>query len=386
MSLLILNGGSSSIKFSLFQRENLTLIFQGECESIFDQPVLWIKKKEKEIHRQTEISPGYRSCLVALLKYLDQFSENKHIQGIGHRVVHGGKSFQAPTLINDQVLETLKTFIPLAPLHQSYNLDVIQEMAFHLPHVPQVACFDTSFHRTQPKIAELFGLPLRFYEEGILRYGFHGLSYDSIAQKIPTYMEGKPYERVIVAHLGNGASLCALKNLRSIATTMGFTALEGLMMGTRCGSIDPGVILYLLEERKYTPHQITHLLYHNSGLKGISGISSDMRTLLTSESPSAKLAIDLFCYRVAHDLSSLIPSLGGLDSIVFTAGIGENCPQIRQNICNHLQWLGIHLHDFSNNQNLPSITTEKSSISVYVIPTNEEYVIANGTKSVLYPD
>jgi acetate kinase len=305
------------------------------------------------------------------------------VLGVGHRVVHGGADFAGPTVITPQVVEQCRELVPLAPLHQPYNIAAIQAVLDRLPGVPQVACFDTSFHRTQPAVAELVPLPGRVTSRGLRRYGFHGLSYEYIASALPGVAPEIAEGRVIVAHLGSGASLCALHHRKSIDQTLGFTALEGLCMGTRPGSVDPGVILYLFQGLGLSAKEVETILYKESGLLGISGISNDMRILLASGEPNARLAVDYFVYRAAKEIGALAGSLGGVDALVFTAGIGENAPEVRRRIVERSSWLGIELHTAANLRNGPRISQPASRVSAWVIPTNEELMIARHTWSLL---
>jgi acetate kinase len=277
----------------------------------------------------------------------------------------------------------LEQLVPLAPLHQPHNLAAIRSIVSIKPDVPQVACFDTAFHCSQPPVAQAFALPRDLTDQGIKRYGFHGLSYEYISSVLPDYVGSRADGRVIVAHLGNGASMCAIQNRKSLATTMGFTALDGLPMGTRCGSIDPGVILYLLSELHMDAPGITDLLYYRSGLLGVSGLSSDMRELLTSDSPRAAEAIDLFVYHIQRELGSLAAALGGLDVLVFTAGIGEHAAPIRARVCQDLQWLGVQFDETANRSGGPKISNDNSAVSVWVIPTDEDLMIARHTSNVI---
>ncbi|MFT6219738.1 MAG: acetate kinase [Lentimonas sp.] len=353
MKILVINTGSSSIKFSVFDIENNCQIF------------------ESKIDKYTDIKIAIKGIIHTLeSKGFDNFN------AIGHRVVHGGSEFFGPVLVDDQILVKLQKLIPLAPLHQSSNLEAIEIFGNLYPNIPQNACFDTAFHHTLSDLEKTFALPNKYTKEGIVRYGFHGLSYQHIASELPQYAGKKANGKVIVAHLGNGASMCAMKNLQSTATTMSFTALDGLVMGTRCGNIDPGIILYLLEEKNMTVQEVSNLLYKESGLKGVSGISSDMRDLLASDKESAKKAVDLFCYQAAKQLSSLIPIIGGLDILVFTAEIGENSAIIRRKICDYLMWLGVEIVD---DVNQGKISTKRSKVEVYVIPADEEKIIAQQT-------
>jgi acetate kinase len=314
-----------------------------------------------------------------VLDFVQQEQGQRTLAAVGHRVVHGGEEFDAPVRIDTEVLARLERLIPLAPLHQPHNLAPMRVVAERAPALPQVACFDTSFHRTQEPVAREFGLPPEVTERGVRRYGFHGLSYEYIADVFPRFDPAAARGRVVVAHLGNGASMCAMKAGKSIATTMGFTALDGLMMGTRAGSLDPGVVLYLLDELKMDAREIERLLYHQSGLLGVSGVSSDMRTLLSNDDPRSAFAIALFCYRVRRELGSLAAALGGIDAIVFTGGIGQHAASIRERICQDAQWLGVTLDGQSNAAGGPRISGEGSRVSAWVIPTDEESMIARHT-------
>ena len=305
------------------------------------------------------------------------------IDAVGHRVVHGGEVFSAPTLVSDEVLEALERLIPLAPLHQPHNLAPMRTLLRSHPHLPQVACFDTAFHRSQPLLAQTFALPKEIRARGVRRYGFHGLSYEYIAASLPRYDARAAAGRTIVAHLGNGASMCALRDGCSVATTMGFTAVDGLPMGTRSGSLDPGVLLYLMDELEMDARAIEKLLYQQSGLLGVSGISSDMRTLETSSEPGARAAIDLFAYRIGRELGSLAAALGGLDAIVFTAGIGENSRALRERVCRDATWLGVTLDAQANARGGPCISAPGSRVTAWVVPTNEELMIARHTLELL---
>jgi acetate kinase len=375
--IIVFNAGSSSIKFSLFSEEQ-ALLFRGEIDSVTQDPKLWVKDIHgHKIHEATGLAKGHISATEAILDWVNSRAHELKITLAGHRVVHGGREFSTPVAITDDLIEKLKALIPLAPLHQPHNISTIEAFTKLYPDIPQVACFDTAFHRSQPKISQEFALPRKYTDEGIIRYGFHGISYQYIASVLPQYLS--KHERVVVAHLGNGASMCAMRNLQSVATTMGFTALDGLMMGTRCGNIDPGVILYLLQAKGMSTDAVTDLLYKESGLKGVSGISSDMRDLIKSDDAYAKEAVELFCYQAAKELASLLPALGGLDAIVFTAGIGENCAVIRQMICGKLEWLGVEVDNSANEKNSIEISSQKSKIKVFVIPTNEEKIIAQSS-------
>ncbi|MGI9464935.1 MAG: acetate/propionate family kinase, partial [Aestuariivirgaceae bacterium] len=301
----------------------------------------------------------------------------------GHRVVHGGRDFTGPVLVDAKVIDELETLGVLAPLHQPHNLAAIKTIAAHAPELPQVACFDTSFHRTQPRLAQLFGLPRALTDDGMIRYGFHGLSYEYIASVLPDHLGARAGGRVIVAHLGNGASMCAMRERRSVATSMGFTALHGLIMGRRCGSLDAGVVLHLLQHRGMSVDEVHHLLYRQSGLLGVSGISNSMQVLQESPDPRAQEAVDLFCYRAACELGALVAALEGLDAIVFTAGIGENSAVVRNRICARLAWLGVELDPAANDDDAAVISAENSNVAVLVIPTNEEAIIAAATHALV---
>jgi len=303
--------------------------------------------------------------------------------GIGHRVVHGGLAYTQPVCVDAEVLKVLETFVPLAPLHQPHNLAPIRRALERAPELPQVACFDTSFHRTQPDVAQMFALPADLREAGVMRYGFHGLSYEYIASVLPEIAPTAAKGKSVVLHLGNGASMCALEAGRSLASTMGFTAVEGLPMGTRSGSLDPGVILHLMDQRGMDARAIEKLIYTQSGLLGVSGISSDMRTLLVSAEPRAKLAVELFIYRIRRELGSLAAALGGLDAVVFTGGIGENAPVIRSRVCRDAAWLGVEIDEAANAIGRGRISTVSSRVGVWVIPTNEELMIARHTRRLL---
>ncbi len=373
----ICNVGSSSVKFALYQaHEPLSRLLYGQVEDVIGAATLWVKDADDQavLHQRLTHS-GHKAAMASILDWLAEHNNTLHLVASGHRVVHGGQQFAEPVLVDDARMQALESFIPLAPLHQPYNLQGISAIRKRYPNIPHIACFDTAFHRTQSRLAELFALPRRYYDEGILRYGFHGLSYEHIANVLPQSIGAKADGRVIVAHLGNGASLCAMHQRQSVATTMGFTALEGLMMGTRCGQLDPGVVLYLLEEQGLTVAEVTELLYKGSGLKGISNQSHDMQVLLESDTVEAEEAIALFCFSAAKQIGSLLPVLGGLECLVFTAGIGEHAPLIRAGLCDYLTWLGLKLNTAANEQNATQIHASDSEVQVLVIPTDEESVI-----------
>lgn len=384
--ILILNAGSSSIKFALYPVSNTGSppLITGKIAGIKRAPVfraLGPTGRDLPLGDLAvlDVEEDQTALTRRLLCWLEDHTQGDSIIAVGHRVVHGGRQFSGPVLLDENVIGELEKLQALAPLHQPYNLAAIALVSVLMPKIPQIACFDTSFHRTQTRLAQLFPLPRHFADDGMLRYGFHGLSYDYIAGVLPDHLGDKSEGRVIVAHLGNGASMCAMKNRRSVATTMGFTALDGLMMGSRPGSLDVGVVLHLIQDQGMTPAEVQDLLYTNSGLRGVSGISNNMQILLETPHPHAQEAIDLFCYRAAAELSALLPALGGLDAIIFTAGIGEKAPIVRKQICGHLTWLGLCLEESANATNAAVISTPGSTVDVLVIPTNEEEVIAAAT-------
>ncbi|HKR15426.1 MAG TPA: acetate/propionate family kinase [Pyrinomonadaceae bacterium] len=384
---LVLNAGSSSLKFCVFERpagEGWHLAARGQVEGIGSAPRLSVKDAEGEtLANQEVLARNGSDALDNLAGWLRLHYGGSRVLAVGHRVVHGGARFRGPTLVNEEVLRELHRLVPLAPLHQPYNLAAIEAVFNRLPGIPQVACFDTSFHRGQPEVAELIPVPRELRQQGLQRYGFHGLSYEYIASMLPHVAPEIANGRVIVAHLGSGASLCALKNGKSFDSTLGFTALDGLCMGTRPGTLDPGVVLHLVQGLNLPAKEVETILYKKSGLLGISGISNDMRDLLGRIEPSARLAVDYFVYRAAKEIGSLTAALGGLDAIVFTAGIGENSAEIRQRICESSAWLGIELDDAANNGRQQKISTSRSKISVWVIATNEELMIARHTGALL---
>ena len=386
---LVLNAGSSSLKFCIYHRSEADawrIESRGQIEGIGSAPRLTAKDGAGGIltdHLLDKAVRDLRAALDSLASWLRSKYGGVRVVGVGHRVVHGGARFTGSTVITPQVLEELRALIPLAPLHQPYNLAAIEAVLERLPTVPQVACFDTSFHRGQPAVATVIPLPRELCRSGLQRYGFHGLSYEYIASILPQAAPEIAGGRVIVAHLGSGASLCALKNGKSVDSTLGFTALDGLCMGTRPGAVDPGVILYLFQNLGLSSKEVETILYKNSGLLGISGISNDMRVLLASSEPSALLALDYFVYRAAKEIGALAAVLKGLDALVFTAGIGENSAEIRRRICESCAWLGIELDEEANAGKGPRISSSKSRVSAWVIPTNEELMIARHTGMLL---
>ena len=386
---LIVNAGSSSLKFSVLRRppgQSWRLEAKGQIEGIGTSPRFSAKDGNGDVLARTSLDAGVkdgRSAIDALASWLRSKFGSAYLCGVGHRVVHGGAKYDRPVLVTRDVLVDLYELIPLAPLHQPYNLAAIERFAERMPDVPQVACFDTSFHSSQSAVAKLVPFPRELRKSGLQRYGFHGLSYEYIASVLPEVAPEIASGRVIVAHLGSGASLCALKAGVSADSTLGFTALDGLCMGTRPGALDPGVILYLFQNLSFSAKEVENLLYKKSGLLAISGISNDMRELLASDEPDARLALDYFVYRAAKEIGSLAAVLGGVDGIVFTAGIGENSPEIRKRICEACSWLGVELDTEANNGKGTRVSSSHSKVSVWVIPTNEELMIARHTGALL---
>jgi acetate kinase len=389
--LLTLNAGSSSIKFALFRRADPVPArpeLVGQIDGIGAHPHLKAQDGTGRVLDDIDLPISgdgqHRAALAHLVRWLHEHEAGWRIAGVGHRVVHGAQDYAQPIRLDSVVIARLKDFIPLAPLHQPHNIAGIEAMRAALPDIPQIACFDTAFHRTQPEVAQRFALPRRITEQGVRRYGFHGLSYEYIAEVLPQYLaDGRAEGRVIVAHLGNGASMCAMVGRRSQATTMGFTALEGLMMGTRTGSLDPGVLLYLMDYQGMDAKALTHLLYKESGLLGVSGISQDMRELLASNRPEAKEAVDLFCYRIVREIGSLAAAIGGLDALVFTGGIGEHAAPVREAVCRQLGWLGLEFDATANSTDAAWISTPDSRVAALVLPTNEEWMLARHTADLI---
>jgi len=386
---LVLNAGSSSLKFCVFKPSSgadWQVEARGQIEGIGAAPRMSVKDERGEKRLDEKLDSSIRDCRAAidtLAAWLRSNYQGGRIVGVGHRVVHGGPRYSAPVVVTREILAELKELTPLAPLHQPHNLAPIEAIFDRMPDVPQVACFDTAFHRGHAPVASLVALPRKLREGGVERYGFHGISYEYIASVLPVVAPVIADRRVIVAHLGSGASLCALKNRKSIDSTMGFTALDGLCMGTRPGAIDPGIVLYLFQKLELSVEEVEGILYKKSGLLGISGISNDMRDLLAKERPEARLAVDYFIYRAAKEIGALAAVLGGVDALVFTAGIGENSPEIRRRICEASAWLGIELDQTANAGKSPRISSSGSKVSAWVIPTNEELMIARHTRSLL---
>lgn len=356
-AILTLNAGSSTVKYALFADDGVTELSRGTLEETGEAAMA----KALEVTRTAEVE----------------------VIGVGHRVVHGGVTYSAPARIDDAVLATLESFEPLAPLHQPHNVQGIKAARAAFPGVPQVACFDTAFHRTRSFVEEAYALPRRFFDEGVRRFGFHGLSYQFIAKQLGEVAPDIAKGKVVVAHLGSGASMCALSSGRSVASTMGFSTLDGLPMGTRTGALDPGVLLHLLDQKRMPLKEVETLLYKESGLKGLSGLSNDMRTLLADESSAAKEAVEYFVHRCAREVASLATAVGGLDALVFTAGIGERSSAIRGRIVRKLAWLGLAIDDAANGRNSTLISTRVSRAKVLCIPTNEERCIAEAVKERL---
>jgi len=388
-AIAVLNAGSSSLKFSAFveRGDEFALIARGQAEGLHTAPRFVAKDGAGKLLGEKSWGDGVRlghggalDHLVAFLRA--EFAEHRLV-GVGHRVVHGGLEYTRPVRLDATILAALEKYIPLAPLHQPHNLAPIRALLERSPQLPQVACFDTSFHSGAPPVAQAFALPKAITDRGVRRYGFHGLSYEYIAHVLPEHDALAARGKCVVLHLGNGSSMCAIADGRSVASTMGFTAADGLPMGTRCGNLDPGVVLYLMDELKMDARAIEKLIYQQSGLLGMSGISSDMRTLEASGAPEATLAIDVFIYRIGRELGSLAAALGGLDAIVFTAGIGENSRSLRGRVCRDAAWLGVELDAAANEHNGPRISAAGSRVSAWVVPTNEELMIARHTRQLL---
>lgn len=385
--VLVLNAGSSSIKFAIYSAANdAERLMRGEIGGIGTHPRFRANNHDGAAIIGPQALKADSSALElmqVLLDWIENHLEGRSIVATGHRVVLGGLEHTAPVLIDAAVMTRLRALIPFMPVHQPRNLEPIDALAKLSPDLPQVACFDTSFHRTMPEIAQLYGLPRRLMDEGARRYGFHGLSYEYIASVLPEFDARAAKGRTVVAHLGSGASMCAMVDGRSVATTMGFGPLAGLVMGTRPGELDPGILLWLMQEKGMDEKAIESMLYHDCGLKGVSGISNDMRDLLRSDHPHAKQAVDLFNYRICWELGALAAAAGGLDALVFTAGIGENAAPIRAAVCRQSAWLGIELDEAANDRGGKRISLPSSAVSVWVIPTDEERMIARHTLALV---
>ncbi|PKO59557.1 MAG: acetate kinase [Betaproteobacteria bacterium HGW-Betaproteobacteria-13] len=391
-AVLVLNAGSSSLKFALFAIEPELAehpALSGQIDGIGATPQFNAKSAAGERFEEAVPTTSssqreqHRDALTHLLDWLAAHNPALEIAAAGHRIVHGGDLFSEPVRLYGHIMLKLKKFVPLAPLHQPHNLNAVQAISAMAPDIPQVGCFDTAFHRTQPAVAQAYALPRKISAEGVKRYGFHGLSYDYVARQLPSVIGDKASGAVVIAHLGNGSSMCALRDGRSVASTMGFTAVEGLMMGTRTGSLDPGVLLYLMDQKGMSSKELTNLLYKESGLLGVSGISQDMRTLLASTAPEASEAVDLYCYRIARELGSLAAAAGGLDALVFTGGIGEHAAQVREKVAKLSGWIGVDIDPEANTAHASRIDSPSSKVAVAVVPTNEEGMIARYTVEVL---
>ena len=388
--ILTINAGSSSIKFALFEVANPLsekASIAGQIDGIGTDAIHLAAKNRAGQRIADQAVPGaaatnHQQAFDHLLQWFTSQQGSGQIVAVGHRVVHGGDAYSHPIRLDQAALDQLAQYAKLAPLHQPHNLNGVLAIRAILPDVPQVACFDTAFHRTQPPIAQMYGLPRKLTEEGAKRYGFHGISYEYIASVLPTHT-AKADGRVVVAHLGNGASMTAMVERKCLATTLGFSTIDGLVMGTRCGTIDPGLILHLMESKGMGVKEMTQLLYKESGLLGVSGISNDMRTLVASDQPEAKEAIELFCYRIVRELGSLSAAAGGLDAIVFTGGIGEHNPGLRQRICEQAAWQGVTIDAAANARNEVRVSAADSAVDVMVIPTNEEWMIARQAQTLL---
>ncbi|MDN5569143.1 MAG: acetate/propionate family kinase [Paracoccus sp. (in: a-proteobacteria)] len=385
-AVLVLNAGSSSVKYAVYPVAHAAgAILRGKIAGIGTAAVFSARDGQGQPLPTGDLmavagQADHATLIPALLTWLQGHAQGVNITAAGHRVVHGGRNHAGPARITPGLMAGLQALAPLAPLHQPHNLAAIRLVAATMPDLPQIGCFDSIFHRSQRPLAQMFALPQALTRAGIIRYGFHGLSYDYIASTLPDHLGGLAQGRVIVAHLGSGASLCAIKQGQSVATSMGFTALDGLVMGRRCGALDPGVVLYLMQQMGMDAAQVSNLLYTQSGLFGVSGISSDMAVLQASNHPDARQAIDLFCHRAAAELASLVTALGGLDALVFTAGIGENSPAVRAGICDRLAWMGVRLDAGANDRNATRIGA--GNVQVLVIPTDEEAVIARATRMI----
>jgi len=386
--LLTLNAGSSSLKFAVYEaNEQLPLLAAGQIENLGSQATFSVKSTA-EPPSSARLSPdlgagGHEEAVRAILGWLQQVHAGSSVAAVSHRVVHGGIEHLVPSRISDALLADLERLVPLAPLHQPHNLAGIRAARAAFPDVPQVACFDTAFHRNHPFVADTFALPRSFYDEGIRRYGFHGLSYEFIARRLRAYDPVLAQGRVVVAHLGNGASMCAMHDGRSIASTMGFTALDGLPMGTRCGQLDPGVVLYLMAENGMDAASISDLLYQQAGLKGISGLSHDVRELQVSDSPAARDALAYFADRGRREIGGLAACLGGLDALVLTGGIGENASQVRAMMLSGMEWMGIRTDPEANQRNATVISHPSSKVQVLVFKTDEEHMLATHAAELL---
>jgi acetate kinase len=376
--VLTLNAGSSSIKFALFEASAPwpRLLAEGQAQGLGAEPSFQAAIIGAAAARRPMVGETHAVALQHILDWLKESLPEIVINAVGHRVVHGGVEFAAPTIVDDRVLSELRRLEPLAPLHQPHNVSGIEAARAVFPFAPQIACFDTAFHRGHSFVNQAYALPRDYYERGVRRFGFHGLSYEYIARRLREIDPVLACGRVIAAHLGNGASLCAMKDGRSVASTMGFSALEGLPMGTRCGQIDPGVLLYLLDQERLSPQALGDLLYERSGLKGLSGVSQDMRTLEASDSPDARDAVAYFTHRIRMEIGALTATLGGLDALVFTGGIGEHSTRVRAEVLNDMGWLGLTIDPQANARNERLISARDAKTPVFILATDEETTIA----------
>lgn len=385
--ILVINAGSSSIKFALYDvQANLALLYSGQFSAIGSKSVfsLFNRDNVRIVNKAKEVSHHYEALLFVLSE-ITALTKDKKITAVGHRVVHGGHFYIEPVIVSDTVIANLESLIPLAELHQPHNIEAMKIIGQRWPELPQVACFDTAFHHTMPEVEQQIALDKSLLSDEIKRYGFHGLSYQYIANILPDYLGEIAAEgRIIVAHLGAGASLCAIKNRQSVATTMSFTPLDGLPMATRCGSLDPGVLLYLLEQKNITVEQLSKSMNHHSGLKALSGFSGDMQLLLASDTHDAQSAIDYFVYQTCRHIGAMVSTLNGLDALVFTGGIGEHAVEIRKLICQKLKWLGLELNEQKNQQGSAKINNHDSSVEIWVIETDEEQLIASETNRCVF--
>lgn len=388
-TILVVNAGSSSIKFSVYEsraESDLSLTVKGQMDGIGSHPRLRARDADGRPLVDQQYSPADIPDVAVAMGRVGMWLR-EHLAGevpvaIGHRVAHGGPTYREPVAVDNETLVTLERLVPLAPMHQPYNLRPIRTIQERFPRTVQVACFDTGFHQGHPDVADRFAIPEALYQEGVRRYGFHGLSYEYIARALPRVAPEIAQGSVVVAHLGSGASMCAIKGGRSVDSTMAFTGLDGLPMGTRCGQIDPGVLLYLVSEKGYGAKELERFLYHETGLRGLSGISNDVRDLLASEDQRARLALDYFVYRVERELGALAAAMQGVDAVVLTAGISENSPEMRARICRGAAWLGLRLDEAANLGGGPRISAPDSQVSAWVIPTDEERMIAEHTLKV----
>jgi acetate kinase len=392
-TILVINAGSSSIKFSLYEvgaMRTLELASKGQMDGIGTRPRLRVRDARGAVlTAQTYAAddvPDVPAAMERVGGWLRTSLDGVVPVAVGHRVTHGGPAYLSPVVVDRRVLTALEDLIPLAPLHQPYNVAPIRSVGARFPGIPQVACFDTAFHRGHAGVADRYALPDALYQEGVRRYGFHGLSYESVIRTLTRIAPDVAQGAVVVAHLGNGASMCAIRDGRSVDSTMGFTTLDGLPMGTRCGQLDPGVVLHLLLEKGWSPRSVERLLYRDAGLRGLSGVSNDVRDLLASDTPGARLALDYLVYRIGRELGSLAAALNGIDALVLTAGIGENSPEMRARVCARAEWLGVRLDDTANRAGGPRISAADSRVSAWVIPTDEELMIAEHTADALTHD